>query len=228
MKNGSVGGNTKMSKPIKNITGKRFGRLQAVEYDVVRKKWLCKCECGNTTLVSLNHLQDGHSKSCGCLHIECSRNTGRRNITHGCTKTRLYRCWLSMKSRVLYVKDKDYYNYGKRGIKVCEEWLNNFDEFKNWAMENGYQDNLTLDRIDNNGNYEPGNCRWATNIEQQRNKRNTIYVTYNGETKTLLEWCSVYNIRKDTLYRRLKHNWDIKSALVTPVKKYNRDGKEVK
>lgn len=123
---------------------------------------------------------------------------------HGLSKTRLHTIWHSMYCRCHYPQTNQYKNYGGRGIKICEEWEKDFVSFYNWAMDNGYNDNLTLDRINVNGNYEPSNCRWITRKEQGRNTTKNRFITYNGETKTLTEWSETYNINITTLSDRLK------------------------
>ena len=145
---------------LNDLTGQRFGRLTVLERTEL--KWLCKCDCGNKKIVAGGHLVSGDTKSCGCLRIK-----------HGMRNTRLYSIWHGMKERCYNTKHKFYKHYGGRGIKVCEEWKNDFQTFADWALSHGYADNLTIDRIDVNGNYEPSNCQWATNAEQQRNKRNS-------------------------------------------------------
>lgn len=135
---------------------------------------------------------------------------------HGLCHTRLYSIYTSMKSRCYYKRNKEYKNYGARGIVICEEWLNSFEAFYSWAMNNGYKDNLTIDRINVNGNYEPNNCRWVTMKIQNNNRRNNHYITYNNETHTVAEWASIKNISSDTIFKRLRNNWSIEKALNTP------------
>lgn len=168
--------------------------------------WLCKCDCGNEAYITTSNLLNGHNKSCGCLH-------GRNMIR---TKERLYSIYKCMKTRCFYNSHKSYSNYGGRGITICKEWLDDFMNFYNWAIDNGYDDNLTIDRIDTNGNYEPSNCRWVTMKEQERNRRNTIWIYYNGQTKPLAQWAEDYNIKYATLKQRIFRNkWSIEKALLT-------------
>lgn len=137
--------------------------------------------------------------------------------SHGDTGTKLYMAWLNMKARCNRKSAREYSNYGGRGIKVCDEWLHSYETFKEWAMSNGYNDKLTLDRINVDGNYCPKNCRWITNKEQQNNKRNNVVYTYNGETKTLAEWSECLGICYKTLQKRIK-NWGVDRAFTTPIK----------
>lgn len=200
---------------VKDITGQQFGRLTVLyRLHNNHKKdayWLCVCDCGNLKEVRLDHLQNGNSKSCGCLAKEI---TSKRSVKHKQCNTRLYKIWGSMKRRCYNVKDKRYTDYGGRGIAVCSEWRNDFMSFYNWSMANGYNDNLTIDRIDVNGNYEPSNCRWATHKQQARNRRNNKLYTLNGVTKCLAEWCEILGLNYHTINVRINvHNWSIEKAL---------------
>ena len=146
------------------------------------------CDCGRETIVAQSSLRSGVTQSCGCLMRELS---SKRATKHGGRKTRLYRIWDNMKSRCSNPTKGNYKEYGGRGIKVCEEWLHDFAAFRDWALANGYDDALTIDRIDNDKGYSPDNCRWITQAEQNRNQRTNHMVTYHGETKAIREWAQL-------------------------------------
>lgn len=155
-----------------NLSGKRFGKLVVVSESEERRNgrvmWNCLCDCGNSCVVRSCHLISGHTKSCGCFSSE---KTTEMNTTHGSTHSRLYSIWKSMKTRCNNPKSKAYNYYGGRGIHICDLWQNDFSAFKEWALENGYSDELTIDRKNPDGNYEPQNCRWTTWHEQRMNQR---------------------------------------------------------
>lgn len=137
----------------------------------------------------------------------------KNHLIHGKRKTRLYRIWTNVKTRCYNENDPHFKRYGGRGITVCEEWRNSFEAFYNWAVSNGYSDELTIDRINNDGNYEPSNCRWVTFKEQNQNKRNVILLTYEGETKSCAEWCRILNLGKDTIRQRYHKGWTTEECL---------------
>ena len=142
------------------------------------------------------------------------RPFGNKNhYIHGLRKTRLYRIWSNIKTRCINQNDSHFERYGKRGITVCEEWKNDFKTFYDWAINNGYSDKLTIDRIDNNGNYEPSICRWVTVKEQNQNKRNVILITYDGQTLSCSEWSKLLGLGKDTVRQRYHKGWTAKECL---------------
>lgn len=203
-----------------NIIGMKFGRL-AVLKEIEKNKNLrtfeCICECGNKKIVFKKYLKNGETKSCGCLKKEYLKNK-TIGLKHGMSRTKFYKMYDSIKKRCLNKNNKDYKNYGGRGIKICEEWLNKengFINFYNWAIENGYKEGLSIDRINNNGNYEPKNCRWITNKEQQRNTRNNVFLNYKGETHCLVEWSEILGISKTCIKGRYFRNLPIEKILST-------------
>lgn len=154
--------------------------------------------------------------------IKCDCGLHDKSRTHGLRHHKLYNIFSHMKQRCYDKNDKRYKNYGGRGINVCDEWLKDFKLFYDWSMSNGYQDNLTIDRIDVNGNYEPSNCRWVDWTEQARNRTNNKYYTINDVTKCLGEWCKIYNVNYNMVRSRLKYNWSIEKALTIPSRKDNQ------
>lgn len=202
---------------FQDLTGCRFGRLtviKRVENHISKSgqqktMWLCKCDCGNETIVSMEHLKKD-TISCGCYKKE---NTIKIFKKHGLSGSRLEKCYNHMISRCYNKKNKAYKYYGGRGIKVCDEWLNDNKKFFNWSINNGYKYNLTIDRINVNGNYEPNNCRWATNKEQAQNKRNNIFIEYNNEKYCLKEWCDILGLSYVKTYKRLFYRkWSVEKA----------------
>lgn len=187
-----------------DLTGKRFGRLTVLTKSPEKKDrsytWVCQCDCGKITHpIITNRLLHGGTRSCGCLRNDLTR---QRSVKHGMYSTRLYGVWSAMKRRCLNPNVDRYKSYGGRGITICDEWINDFQAFCDWAIANGYRDGLSIDRIDNDGDYCPENCRWITMAEQAGNKSSTILVEINGESKTLVEWSHITGILYGTLYRR--------------------------
>lgn len=210
-----------MGKP-RNLTGKRFGRLIALE--IVgsrngRRRWLCKCDCGNTTEVTTYSLTSGETKSCGCLKKSAVKPRPR---TKRYDHRELYTIWQGMKQRCNDPNYHSFSQYGGRGIKLCDEWNNSFDSFAVWADSHGYRRGLTIDRVDVDGSYCPENCRFATPKEQANNRRNTAYITYNGETKPLAIWCDELGVRLSPVRKRLQYGWSIERAFETPIRHYNQ------
>ena len=202
-----------------DLTGQRFGRLTVVKYAGVnsssRAMWECVCDCGGKKITSGKNLKSGWALSCGCLQRETRANNGKKNKTHGQKGTRLYNTWAHMKQRCENPKNDDYNNYGGRGICVCDEWQE-FEPFYEWAMSNGYNEKLTIDRIDVNGNYEPNNCRWADAYTQHNNTRTNTYVVYKGQRKTASQWSRELKISKCRLYRQLKNGKTLEEIINTP------------
>lgn len=184
---------------IDSYIGKRYGKLVVIGEVPVGKyqhiKVRCKCDCGNEKIITLNSLNNGSTHSCGCIRYTDN------GVQHKC-KERLYRIRQLMIQRCNNPKAPNYHNYGGRGITVCKEWENDYFAFRNWALENGYEETLTLDRIDNDGNYEPSNCRWVSMKVQSNNKRDNLRITYQGETHTVQEWSEITGIRAGNIYER--------------------------
>ena len=215
--------------PKIEMVGKKYGLLKVINdlpphitpnNNSVRMV-LCECECGKILHVQAQHLRSGNTLSCGCKSIELNN---KHKITHGMSKTRIYRIWQHMKSRCSNDNNQAYSHYGGRGITVCTEWTgkNGFVNFYNWAMKNGYSDDLSIDRINVNGNYEPDNCRWANKEVQQNNKTNNVIISYNGESMNLSQWARKINIPVHVLICRKYLGWDDKKVLETPYHKYNK------
>lgn len=207
----------------KDLTGQRFGRLTVVKYvgkQNKRSMWLCKCDCGGETISSCTNLTSGGSTSCGCKRQEvCSSRMKKRNYRHGGSKTRLFRIWSGIKTRCLDKNVIEYPRYGGRGITICDEWKESFTSFRDWALSNGYSDELTCDRIDNNGDYCPENCRWVDIKTQQNNKRTNKFLTYKNETHTVSEWEKIRGFKRGLILSRLKLGWSIEKAIESEVGK---------
>ena len=222
-----------MSKCV-DLTGKKFGRLLVIAKTDKRDvtggvMWECLCNCGKTTFVTSYSLTSGHCRSCGCYKIDYNREQGRKFFTkHGMKYTRLYDTWCGMKQRCCDKNSKSYKRYGARGIQVCDEWLNDFMCFYKWAMENGYQDNLTIDRINNDRNYEPSNCRWATTAEQANNRRSNHYIIYKGVKMTIKQLSDICGIKYHALLCRINNGWDIEQAVSVPIKVSDKNENNIK
>lgn len=214
-----------MANVRRDLTSQRFGRLTVVKRVENSAsggiQWLCTCDCGNKAIVMSGNLLNGHTQSCGCLQKE---RTSEVHTVHSHyygkdgKRSSLYRVWEAMKRRCLNPNDYFYDYYGGRGISVCSQWME-YEAFYDWALRNGYKKGLTIDRIDVNGNYEPSNCRWSTAKEQGRNKRNNIFLTYDGRTLLLVEWAELLDIDPKLLRNRLRRGWTIERTLSQPVKK---------
>lgn len=212
---------------VKDIRGSRHGRLVVEEFVEVanrRSKWLCRCDCGNmTTVLGCNLRKELKTKSCGCLQVEMMRAIGLvcpsgSKAPRGATKDRLQKIYRGMIDRCTNPGRNYYLNYGARGISVCQEWMDDFDSFFLWAVNNGYSESLTIDRIDNDGNYSPSNCRWADRTRQSNNTRRNYWICAFGERKSLSDWsrdprCKVHKV---TIKARIKAGMTPEIAISTP------------
>lgn len=196
----------------KDLEGKRFGRLTVIKFleqgerEDKRRQWLCKCDCGNYSQVSGAKLINGHTKSCGCAVVDF---IGSLNRKYPNKDKRIYRIWRAIHNRCYAENNREFNNYGGRGITICDEWKeenSGYTAFHEWAVNNGYSEGLTIDRIDVDKGYSPDNCRWITNKEQQNNRRDNVLLTYNGETHTMKEWSEILNVS----YHKLRYHIRIK------------------
>ena len=189
---------------IKDLTGQKFGCLEVIGLDESRNKrgnhyyWLCKCECGNIRSLRAYSLKTSDYSTCHC------NSKNYHLVTHGKTHTRIYRIWGAMKARCNRKTSDHYAYYGGIGISVCDEWEKDFKSFYEWSMANGYDEHLTIDRKDVSKGYSPDNCRWITLEDQARNKRNTVRITINGETKTVHEWSKISSVPPYLLAQRVR------------------------
>lgn len=196
--------------------GDRFGRLTIIDagFPEKRKKWgwryffLCRCDCGNTKKICTDYF-GVQVWSCGCLRKELKN----KPKSHGMCRTKLYQIWNNMKMRCYTKKNRDYHYWGGRGITVCDEWRNSFKAFYDWSIEAGWKDGLIFDRIENDNGYYPQNCRYVTPLESTLNRRNTVYIEYDGEKKCLKDWAKKIGIHPKTLSFRLKKKIPLNIAL---------------
>lgn len=196
-------------KKIKDLTGKKFGMLTVIGLQDTNSRktyWVCQCDCGNIKVVRSDSLQSGAIRSCGCMKKAQEKINLTKHHSHKMSGTRIYHIWRGMKDRCYNVHSPSYYRWGGRGITICDEWKDNFSAFYSWAMENGYSENLTIDRIDNNGNYEPSNCRWATMEEQSRNRQSNVVIQIGNSKRTLKEWCEIFELEYGTILERYHNN----------------------
>lgn len=210
-------------------TGHRFGKLTAIRSMKRPERpkavyWICKCDCGNETVVFVGHLTHNHTTSCGCHHLKRaseshykhghSGNGGKRKASTE------YESWCKMKERCCNPENPSFHYYGGRGIKICDRWL---ESFQNFIDDMGSKPpGMSIERIDVNGNYEPSNCKWATRYEQSNNRRNNIRVEIGGVTKNLTQWCVELGLNKGAIHGRLAKGWPPLEALQTPVGKPGR------
>lgn len=224
---GCLSADTTKKRSFKDLTGKRFGRLVAIKVHHNTKGkiyWLCSCDCGKEHIVLSNKLISGNTVSCGCRVSEIRKDIENVNKSHSMAKTRIYRIHSQMKGRCYRKSCPNYESYGGRGITVCDEWIgeDGFINFYNWSINNGYSDELTIDRINNDQGYYPENCRWVTAKKQANNTRSTVFLSYNGETKTASEWSEITGIRRDTITRRKRDGWTDEQCLTIPVETKKR------
>jgi hypothetical protein len=223
---------------FKNLTGQKFGRLSPIQYLGTDKHyngyWLCQCDCGNILPVRTNSLTTGKSKSCGCYRNDNNRSNvidRNSNFKHGLVNSSLYHSYDNMIQRCYNPNREDYYLYGGRNITVCDEWKDDINSFFEWAFENGYDSKhrpkLSLDRKDPNGNYEPSNCRWCTNKEQQNNRRNNRLFTYAHYKFTASQWAEITGINSLTIIARVDRGWSVEDALTIPTGKNDKGNREI-
>lgn len=214
-----------------DLTGERFGNLTVIERGEVtaspsgarRTHWLCKCDCGNYKEVVSLDLRKGHTQSCGCLHNKLFGEISRRTwTTHAGSKDRLFSIWHDMNGRCKNKNHSQFKNYGGRGIKVCDRWANSYENFREDALNAGYDETAkrgecTIDRIDVNGDYAPNNVRWVSTKIQNNNTRRNHMITYKGKTQTLAQWAEEIGIKDSTLLERLRRGWSIENAIEKPL-----------
>jgi len=207
--------NTQMPKRLEVKAGDRYGMLVVIDEvaPVIHpsgptRQMLCRCDCGNQSNVELQSLRSGNTRSCGCLQLNAATK-------HAMSHTRTYKSWVMMKDRCTNQKAKSYDQYGGRGIRVCNRWLESFPNFLDDMGERPH--GMSIDRIDNDGDYEPNNCRWASVEQQGRNRRTNVRLTCNGETLCITEWAERVGIARGTLQKRRDAGWTIEDILTKPV-----------
>lgn len=199
-----------------DITGQKFGKLTAIKISGRTKSgnsiWLCHCECGGVSNSNISHLRNGHTKSCGCINENMYK-------THGMHKSSEYKTYAAMKDRCDNPNNTQYKDYGGRGITYCERW----NDFASFFEDMGVRpENMTLDRIDNDGDYSPENCKWSSRKDQQNNRRNNVVLEYKGEMLTMKQAAVKYGIHQGTLRSRLKNGWPVDAAIETKPSKYSK------
>lgn len=201
------------NRPKFDLTGMRFGRLTVIsqgERTNGRIGWLCKCDCGNIKTICGKNLKNGMIQSCGCYRKESFKE---RITKHNKCYSRLYITYNNMIRRCTEKNNRHWNRYGGRGISVCSEWINDFESFYNWAINNGYSEELTIDRINNDGNYEPSNCRWVSVKENNNNRSTCRFYTINGITKNIQQWCNEFGADRSRVVYRLNQGKDIETSL---------------
>lgn len=201
-----------------DLTGVRFGRLVAkerVRHPSGLTFWLCRCDCGNESVVRACGLRSGHTKSCGCFNRQVAEE---RRTKHGLSRTPEYKVWLNIKDRCCNENSQEFHNYGARGICICDRWIHSFENF---LEDMGARPSRlhSIDRIDNDGDYTQSNCRWATPKEQNNNQRRTRFFSFAGETLPRAVWAQRMGMKYQTLQTRLRLGWSVERALTTEVRK---------
>lgn len=212
---------------LNDIIGKKIGRLSVLSFetrkesDDKRKRifYKCQCDCGNIKIISRDNLLHNTTKSCGCYARE---EKIKRASKHNLSGNRIYKIYCGIKKRCYNINSSNYKIYGGKGIKMCDIWLQDFMNFHNWAINNGYKENLTIDRIDVNGNYEPNNCRWVDMVTQANNRTKNYNITYKNQTHTASEWAKLYGFKSSTVRARLRKGYTIEEALTIPLNPYNK------
>lgn len=213
---------SKLPLPFRYLSGQKFNRLYVIciseRQSNKNRHYLCRCDCGKEVVVGGYKLLSGATKSCGCYSRELA---SKRSFRHGASKTRIYSIWGDMIDRCANKNNTEYKHYGERGISVCEEWKSNFIDFKRWADANGYEANLTIERLNVNGNYDPSNCCWIAKSEQVWNRRVTLLCEINGEILNTRQIREIYGIPRSVITKRLKRSWK-GSDLIKPVRIMNK------
>lgn len=205
-----------------DMMGKKFNRLTVVEATDIKKDgklhWKCKCDCGNEIIACGKLIRSGNTKSCGCLQKEKAKvhmsnylKNNNPGLKHGLAGSRIYMCWQNMTRRCINPKSEAYKYYGARGIKVCDKWKT-FEGFYE-DMKEGYKENLTIDRIDSNGNYQKSNCRWSTIAEQNDNRRSNHYIEFQGKSMTVKQWAEYLGVPRTRINSRLIRGMEIEDCL---------------
>ena len=211
---------------VKNIAGNKYGMLTVLKQVGFTKQnvhgsrsalWLCRCDCGNECIRPTNELTRKRNHSCGCLNEKNLENMRKKNITHGMTNTKLYRIYKGMKDRCYNPNCSNYNRYGGRGIEICDEWLNDKTLFFKWALDNGYEEGLSIERINVNGGYSPDNCCWIEISQQCDNKRQNIMIRINGEIHNATYWAKKYNVSPNRVRRGYKLGWSIEKIFNMPL-----------
>lgn len=204
-----------------DLTGGKYNRLTVLgraENTGRGVAWICQCDCGNITIVKTQKLKSGLTKSCGCYQRDMMKH---RNYTHGKSKERIYRTWAGMIARCKTKSATGYEHYGGRGIKVYDEW-NDFVKFYEWAKNNGYDDTMSIERKDVDGNYCPENCIFIPMSEQVNNQKRTHFIEYKNEKHNVVQWAEILSMSDKTLMSRIRAGWSIDRAFNTPVQKHNK------